>query len=154
METAQGVVVYTQDDLNNAVANAKTMGKQATIDSVCSDVKDIFRGEVTQSNMERDYATTLYNTIAEKVGGSTVSSIGGLYTVEITYDSDVIMVVNDIEADDEDEACDTVRDGVSVDDVALSFTISYNGDYEQVETSYDRAYRIETELDFSATEQD
>lgn len=154
METAQGVVVYTQDDLNNAVANAKTMGKQATIDSVCSDIKDIFRSEVVESNMERDYATGLYNTIASKVGGATVSSIGGLYTVEIFYDSNLIMTVEDIEADDEDEACETVRDGISIDDVVLSFTISHNGDYEQVETSYDRAYRIESELEISATEQD
>lgn len=154
METAQGVVVYTQDDLNNAVANAKTMGTQATIDSVCSDIKSIFRSEVVESNMERDYATGLYNTIASKVGGATVNSIGGLYTVEIFYDSNLIMTVEDIEADDEDEACDTVRDGISIDDVVLSFTISHNGDYEQVETSYDRAYRIESELEISATEQD
>lgn len=154
METTAGVVVFTQDDLNNAVANAKTMGKQATIDSVCSDIKDIFRSEVVESNMERDYATGLYNTIASKVGGVTINSIGGLYTVEIFYDSNLIMTVEDIEADDEDEACDTVRDGISIDDVTLSFTISHNGDYEQVETSYDRAYRIESELEINATEQD
>lgn len=154
METTSGVVVFTQDDLNNAVANAKAIVKDGTVASVCSDVKDIFRSEVTEGNMERDYATTLYNTIAEKVGGSTVTSIGGLYTVEVSYDNDVVMVINDIEADNEDEACDSVREGISVDDVALSFTLSYNGEYEQVETSYDRAWTIESELDLSATEQD
>lgn len=154
METTQGVVVFTQDDLNNAVANARTIVKDGTVASVCEDVKVIFRGEVTEGNMERDYATALYNTIAEKVGGSTVNSIGGLYTVEISHDGEIVMTVNDVEADDEDEACETVSEGISVDDVTLSFVISYNGDYETVETSYDRAYRIQENLDLSATEQD
>jgi len=64
------------------------------------------------------------------------------------------MVLNDIEASDEDEACDKAKDGISVDDVAISFTLSYEGEYEQVETSYDRAYTIEENLDYSATEQE
>jgi len=153
METAQGVVVFTQDDLNNAVLNAKTMVKSAVISDVCSDIKDVFRSEVVESNMERDYATGLYNTIAEKIGGNTIASIGGVYSVEVSYDSTVVMVLNNIEADDEDEACDKARDGISVDDVSISFTLSYEGEYEQVETSYDRAYTIEDNLEYSATEE-
>lgn len=153
METAQGVVVFTQDDLNNAVLNTKTMVKSAVILDVCSDIKDVFRSEVSESNMERDYATGLYNTIAEKIGGNTIESIGGVYSVEVTYDSTVVMVLNNIEADDEDEACDKARDGIEVDDVSISFTLCYEGEYEQVETSYDRAYTIQDNLEYSATEE-
>lgn len=153
METANGVIVFTQDDLNNAVANAKTIVKQGVVDSVCSDVKTTFRDEVREGNMERDYATALYNTIAEKVGGVTVESIGGLYTVEVSYEGDVIMSVEGVEASDEDDATEQVSEGISVDDVTIHFTVSYNGDYETVEASYDRAYRIQDSLDFSATEE-
>lgn len=153
METAQGVVVFTQDNLDNAVINAKTMAKSAVILDVCSDIKDVFRSEVVESNMERDYATGLYNTIAEKIGGNTISSIGGVYSVEVTYDNSVVMVLNDIEASDEDEACDKARDGISVDDASLSFTLSYESECEQVETSYSHDYTIVDRLEYSATEE-
>jgi PDZ domain-containing secreted protein len=119
-----------------------------------SNTKEIFHAEVREGNMERDYATALYNTIAEKVGTSTVTSIGGLYTVEISYEGDVIMTLNDIEAESEDEACDKVSEDLSVDDVQITFTVSVNGDYETVEAPYDRSYRIQEQLEISATEQD
>lgn len=157
METAQGVVVYTQDDLNNAKTNAELVSESMTITRLSINVKQVFIDEVREGNMERDYATALYNTIAEKVGRpewETVSSVGGIYTVEVTYEGDVIMTVNDIEANDEDEASEQVADSISVDDVMVTFTVSYDGNYETVEAPYDRAYRIQEQLEFNATEQD
>lgn len=154
METATGVVVFTQDDLNNAVANARTMVKSAVVDTIGGDIKEIFRGEVREGNMERDYATALYNTIAEQIGATTVTSIGGLYTVEISYEGDVVMTVEDVEADTDDEACDRVSDELSVDEVQITFTVTVGSNYETVEAPYDRSYRIQEQLELSATEQD
>lgn len=153
METTAGVVVFTQDDLNSAVENARTSAQSRAVNGVLENVLLTFREEVAGENLERDYATALYNTIAEKSGGSTVESIGGLYTVEVTYDHEVIYTANGVEARDEDDACEQVSENISVDDVTLSFVISYNGDYETVETSYDRAYRIQESLEFNATEE-
>ena len=154
METAQGVIVFTQDDLDNAVANARSLVRNAIVDSFCGDVKEIFRGEVREGNMERDYATALYNTIAEKIGAATVNSIGGLYTVEVSYEGDVVMTIEDIEADNEDEATDKVSEDLEVDEVQMSFVLSHNGDYETVEAPYGSSYRIQEQLELSATEQD
>lgn len=154
METTTGVIVFTQDDLNNAVANARTMVKSSIVDTIGGDIKTIFRGEVREGNMERDYATALYNTIAEKIGAATVTSIGGLYTVEVSYEGDVVMTIEDIEADNEDEATDKVSEDLEVDEVQISFVISHNGDYETVEAPYGSSYRIQEQLELSATEQD
>lgn len=152
METASGMTVYTQDDIDNAVANATIRTKEGTINSVCNDVKDIFKDEVRESNMARDYATALYNTIAQKVGGMEVTTIGATYTVEIVYDGETIMTLNGIEADDEDEATDTVSNEISVDDVELRFTISHDGNYETVESPFD-SWDIITALEYNAIEE-
>ena len=152
METASGMTVYTQDDIDNAVANATIRTKESTINSVCNDVKDIFKGEVRESNMERDYATALYNTIAQKVGGTTVTTIGATYTVEIVYEGETVMTLNGVEAEDEDDATEKVSNDISVDDVELRFTISYGSDYETVESPYD-SWDIITALEYNATEE-
>lgn len=153
METTAGVVVFTQDDLNTAVENARTMAKTVAVNGVLDNVLVTLRSEVTGDSMEREYATDIYNRIAVMSGGSEIETIGGLYTVEVTYDHEVIYTANGVEANDEDDACEKVSEGISVDEVTLNFVISYEGDAEQVEVAYDRAYRIAESLEFNATEE-
>ena len=153
METPSGVIVFTQDELNTATEQARTMAKTIATNAVLDNVLTTFRSEVVGDNLERDYATSLYNQIAVKSGGTEIETIGGLYTVEVTYDSDVIYTVNGVEADNEDDACEQVSENISIDDVTLNFVISYDTDAEQVEVMYDRAYRIQESLEFSASEE-
>lgn len=152
METASGMTVFTQDDLNANAEATRAQTRTATTEANMSAVREVLKDEVREDNLQRDYATSLYNTIAEKVGTPALSSIGATYQVEVIYEGDVIMTINGIEADDEDLACEAVSNDISVDDVELRFTISHGSDYETVEMPQD-SWDITQALDFNAIEE-
>ena len=153
METTTGITVYTTDEYNNAVCNAKLEGIAVCNKNNSTSALDVFKSEVRDGSLGRDYASNLYNTIAEACGWETVSTIATTYTVEVIYANNVIGSFEGIEADSEDEAQDKVMDELEVDNPVLSFTVSFNGDSFQAEYEPD-TYDIQTELELSATEEE
>ena len=153
METTTGITVYTVDEYNQAIYKANVEGVEYNRKNNAESALDVFKSEVRDGSLGRDYATGLYNTIAEACGWDSVSSIASTYTVEVIYANKVIGSFEGIEADSEDEAQDKVMDDLEVDSPVLSFSVSYNGDSFQAEYEPD-TYDIQTEIELSATEEE
>ena len=153
METTTGITVYTTDEYNNAVSNAKLEGIAVCNHNNSESTLDVFKGEVREGSLGRDYATSLYNQIAESCGWDTVSTISATYTVDVVYANMVIGSFSGIEADSEDEAQDKVMDDLDVSNAVLSFSVDYMGDSIQAEYEPD-TWDISSELELRATEEE
>lgn len=90
-------------------------------------IKEVFVSEVSEGNLDRDYATGLFNAIAEKAGQPTIESIGGVYKATVSVFGNTLFEV-EVEADDEDDARDKVTEDISFEDIELSFTARFNGE--------------------------
>ena len=153
METTTGITVYTVEEYNNAIATAKLDGIAVAQKNNSLSTLDVFKGQVRDGSLGKDYATGLYNEIAEACGWDSVSSIASTYSVDVIYNHDVIGTFEGIEADSEDEATDLVMDGLEVDNAVLSFTVSYGNDSLNAEI-YPDTYDISTDIELRATEEE
>ena len=153
METTTGITVYTVDEYNQAIYKANVEGVEYNRKNNAETALDVFKGEVRDGSLGRDYATSLYNTIAEACDWATVSSISSTDTVEVIYANQVIGSFEGIEADSEDEAQDKVMDDLEVTDAVLSFTVSIGSDDMQGEI-YPDTYDIATDIELRATEEE
>ena len=152
-ETTTAITVYTVDEYESAIANAKLRGMEITQNNNSASTLEVFKGQIRDGSLGRDYATGLYNEIAEACAWDTVSSIASTYSVDVIYNNDVIGTFSGIEADSEDEAQDKVMDELEVTDAVLSFTVSCGNDSLQAET-YPDTYDIATDLELRATEEE
>jgi hypothetical protein len=153
VETTTGITVYTQDEYDNAVATAKLRGMEIATGNDSLSTLNVFKEQVRDGSLGRDYATGLYNEIAEACGWDSVSSIASTYSVDVIYNNDVIGTFSGIEADSEDEAQDKVMDDLEVSDAVLSFTVSCGSDSLQGEI-YPDTYDITTDIELRATEEE
>lgn len=90
-------------------------------------IKEVFVSKVSEGHFGREYATELFNDIAEKAGQPTIETIGGVYKATISVFGNTLFEV-EVEADDEDEARDKVMEDISFEDIELSFTARFNGE--------------------------
>lgn len=153
METTTGITVYTVEEYNNAIATAKLDGIAVAQKNNSLSTLDVFKGQVRDGSLGKDYATGLYNEIAEACGWDSVSSIASTYSVDVIFNHDVVGTFEGIEADSEDEATDLVMDGLEVDNAVLSFTVSYGNDSLNAEI-YPDTYDISTDIELRATEEE
>jgi hypothetical protein len=74
-----------------------------------------------------------------------------MFTVVVSYNGNTIAEIEDIEADDSDAAEDEVRNELNVDEVEVTFNVSYgNKCYnETVNTTYE----FDDEFEYQAIEQ-
>ena len=112
--------------------------------------------EVGDLVISRDTALAIYNQIATKCGKPNLDTVGAIYQVEVNWnDGTTLMVVEEVEAEDEDEAVDLVRDGIQIDDVSVSLSVSY-GANSGSETIYGLDWELDSlineSLEFRATE--
>lgn len=157
--TPDGVALYTQDDMNEALNKATTqfnVGAEYGVRSTTNDLQrkaiNYFRSEVRDGSMDKDVALSIYNGLAEALGWDTVDSISALYTVVVSYNGMTVAEIEDIEADDTDSAEDEVRNDLEVSDVEVSFTLVY-GDKSYCET-VNTTYEFDDEFEYQAIEQD
>jgi hypothetical protein len=113
---------------------------------------DWFKGEVRSGTMAKEDAEGIFNGLADSLGWDTVESITTLFTVTVDYDGETIAEFSDIEADDEDSACEEVEGNINIDDVEVTLQVSYNGSSQ--EGTVNRTYEFDpSDLSFTATEQ-
>ena len=153
VETTTGITVYTVDEYNQAIYKANVEGVEYNKKNNAESTLDVFKGQVRDGSLGRDYATGLYNEIAEACGWDTVSSIASTYSVDVIYANETIGTFEGIEADSEDEASDKVMDELEVDNAVLSFTVSYGNDSLQAEI-YPDTYDISSDIELRATEEE
>jgi hypothetical protein len=156
--TPDGVAVYTQEDidaLNTRINDQFKAGTEYATRSITNSLQDkaiiYFRNEVREGNMALDDALGIYNGLAEALGWATVDSITAMFTVVVSYNGMNIAEIEDIEAEDADSAEDEVRNNLEVEDVEVTFSVSYNGTShsETVNTTYE----FDDEFEYQAVEQ-
>ena len=153
METTTGITVYTIDEYNQAVYKANVEGIEFCKKNSSESALYVFKSQIRDGHLGREYATMLYNELAEACGWDSVSGIASTYSVDVIYNNDVIGTFEGIEADSEDEASDKVMDDLEVTDAVLSFTVSCGSDSLQGEV-YPDTYDIATDLELRATEEE
>jgi hypothetical protein len=156
--TPDGVTLYTEQDMAEARETQRTqfnVGAEFGVRSTTNDLQDKaikwFRNEVREGNMVHDDALGIYNGLAEALGWDTVDSLNMVFTVVVSYNGMTIAEIEDIEAEDADSAEDEVRNNLEVEDVEVTFSVSYNGTShnETVNTTYE----FDDEFEYQATEQ-
>ena len=153
METTTGITVYTVDEYNQAVYKANVEGIEFCKKYSSESALYVFKSQIRDGHLGREYATMLYNELAEACGWDSVSSIASTYSVDVIYNNDVIGTFEGIEADSEDEATDKVMDDLEVTDAVLSLTVSCGSDSLQGEI-YPDTYDIATDIELRATEEE
>ena len=85
-------------------------------------------GEVDDESM-----VSIYNTIAEANGWATIEAFTKQFTVTVMYQGQEVAMFQDVEAEDEDSACEDVLENMSVDSCTVSLSISYGNKSEDAE---------------------
>jgi hypothetical protein len=156
--TPDGVALYSQEDidaLNTRINEQFKAGTDYATRSISNSLQDKainwFRNEVREGSMAQDDALGIYNGLAEALGWATVDSLTILFTVVVSYNGNTIAEFEDIEAEDADSAEDEVRGELQVEDVEVTFSVSYNGTShsETVNTTYE----FDDEFEYQAVEQ-
>ena len=158
-EYVQGVLFYTEAEMKEAVATQQTQfnagteyGVRATKNDLNTKAIEYFRNEVREGTMDKDDALGIYNGLAEALGWTTLDNMTALYTVVISYNGNTIAEFSDVEADDEDSAEQEVRDNLDIQDIEISFTLSYNGDSQSGTDNL--TYAWDEDFEYSVTEQE
>jgi len=91
--------------------------------AVMNALRTQLRTDVSNGDVENDYATALYNGVANDVGADQVSTLVTLFYVEVRLFGQTIIETT-IEASDEDSAVEAVTDNLSFDSMELQFQAS------------------------------
>ena len=156
METVQDKT-YTYADINQATADGGAYGTRTEKSRSQARTLEVFKSEVREGNMERGYATELFNAIAEANGWQTVTAIATTYTVTVSVFGLDVMEVAGVEAESEDEACELVQGDTEVSDLDINFTLTALGNTGYGTASgydYDFDSILVDNMEFSATEEE
>lgn len=130
--TPDGIVLYGESD----VTELKVVWEKQCVENVTARVEGqiqdslitVFKREIGHGNMSKDYAVELYNKIADENRWTHVSQIAVTYNVTVTLFGDSILFVENVEADDEQDACDKVTEEIDFSDIEVNFTVSALGE--------------------------
>ena len=127
-----GVTLYGESD----VTELKVVWEKQCVENVTARVEGqiqdslitVFKREIGHGNMSKDYAVELYNKIADENRWTHVEQIAVTYNVTVTLFGDSILFVENVEADDEQDACDKVTEEIDFSDIEVNFTVSALGE--------------------------
>lgn len=120
-------------------------------DSVQKNTLTALRGLVAEGTLTKYEAVETYNAIAINNGWACIENITSTYTVEVCYNSDVVLTVEGVEADSEEEATAEVLANLEIDNVRVKFDISY-GDHADEADVWVYDFDPTDDLDAVATE--
>jgi phosphatidate phosphatase PAH1 len=157
---------YTEDEVTAKVTEAVTASNentehriQRTKDNlnfaIALDLVEVLRNQVANNDMDKTTAQDIYDTMKVKHDWAEASLTVNLYTVTVTLDGSEIAEV-EIEAEDEDEACDLVRDDFTLynADVTLTFMDGQGNEYTHEVTGVEHEmHDYQDSLEFTADEQ-
>ena len=157
---------YTEDEVTAKVTEAVTASNentehriQRTKDNlnfaIALDLVEVLRNQVANNDMDKTTAQDIYDTMKVKHNWAEASLTVNLYTVTVTLDGSEIAEV-EIEAEDEDEACDLVRDDFTLynADVTLTFMDGQGNEYTHEVTGVEHEmYEYQDSLEFTAEQQ-
>jgi hypothetical protein len=142
MEYTQDVLFYTEAEVTAKVAEAHTLSehnadlrvqraKVILHETIAESLVETLKAYVESCDLDKTTAQDIYDSMRIKHLWSDANLTANLYTVSVTLDGDLIAEV-EIEAQDEDEACDTVRDDFVLwnANVSLTFRDAQGNEYE------------------------
>lgn len=144
--------LYTQEVMDANVQQTSLRNVTNRVTQISNAIAFVLRGQVTEGNLEREYANDLYTMMADEAGLPN-KTICGTYTVSVGYNGSTVATFRGIEANDEDDACDKVRDELEVDDPFVNITLGYDGNSEPAEISLSWGYDLDLSFDFEAEEE-
>jgi len=120
----------------NAIALADSRAELSRIQwttTVQKNTLTALRGLVDEGTLTKYEAVETYNAIALNNGWASIENITSTFTVEVCYQGNVVLTVEGVEADDEDEACNTVLENLEIDNVRVKFEVSYDGHSDEAD---------------------
>jgi hypothetical protein len=156
--TAEEVVAQTTKALNEAYADADLRlqrAKDNLSESIAEALVSVLKTFTQNGDIDKSTAQEIYDAMKYKCGWSDANLMVNTYEVTVTLNGDFIAEVSDIEAEDEDEACDLVRDDFILYDATANLTFRHNGndyDYEVNNIEHELS-EYQDGLEFVACEQ-
>ena len=130
-ETSEFVpVVCDQADhvSRDSVASQLELQRVHLTDNTQKQTLTALRALISEGTLTKTEGLETYNTIADHNGWANIEAITSTYTVEVCYNSDIVLTVSGVEADTEEEATAEVLENLEVDNIRVKFDVSY-GDY-------------------------
>jgi hypothetical protein len=156
--TAEEMVAKVTEALNQAHTDADLRVQRAKVmlhETVAESLVETLKAYVESNDLDKATAQDIYDSMRIKHLWSDANLTANLYTVSVTLDGDLIAEI-EIEAQDEDEACDTVRDDFTLwnANVSLTFRDAQGNEYEHEVCGVEHEMSdYQDSLDFSAEQQ-
>jgi len=112
----------------------------------------VLETEVSEHSMTKDTANRIFQEVGSELGYAWDKLFPTMYEVEVSYNWDVLFEVT-LEADDDDDAIQQVRDQIEMNSASVNITCGISGwcgDVNDVDLGYH--FDIADELTFTATE--
>lgn len=157
--TAEEMVTKVTEALNQAHTDADLRVHRAKVmlnEHISESLVETLKAYAETGDLDKTTAQDIYDTMKVKHLWADTSLTTNTYTVCVTLDGNLIAEVEGIEAQDEDEACDTVRDDFFLynANVSLTFRDGQGNDYEyEVEGVEHEMSDYQDSLEFSADQQ-
>jgi hypothetical protein len=166
MEYTQDVLFYTEAEVTAKVAEAHTIAEQNAdlrvqrakvilSETIAESLVETLKAYVESSDLDKTTAQDIYDSMRIKHIWSDANLTANLYNVFVTLDGAEIAQV-EVEAQDEDEACDTVRDDFVLynADVTLTFMDGQGNEYTYEVSGVEHEMSdYQDSLDFTAEQQ-
>ena len=158
--TAEDVVAKVTEALNASYADSdmKVQRAKDNTNFNCALVlEEELRNAVSDDKISAEDANQLFANIAGRLGWqASVDFTVKLWTVTVSCNYDEIATFDDIEAEDEDDAVEIVRDNLNLYDVSATATFEYEGrnyTYEVTSVEHDLGDYFTDNLEFEARRQ-
>lgn len=116
--------------------------------------------EQVDSTLEQEDASVIFAEFANRLGkyGIWANPFKKKYTVTVEHDYNDILVISGVEAEDEEDAIDLVKEDLSLEDCIRKGTLTYSGKYDcddsaEVEDSNESFDWEEFDITFSAEQE-
>lgn len=156
--TAEDMVAKITEALNSAHQDADLRVQRAKDNlnaSIAERLVSLLKDRASDGYLDKSTAQDIYDVMKVHFNWSEANLTANRYNVSVTYDGSLIAEV-EVEADDEDEACDTVRDDFILynADVSLTFRDAEGNEYEHELSGVEHELsEYQDNLDFVAEEQ-
>ena len=127
--TPDGVAIYSQEEINAKYQEGMEDGRNYTVRSMNLKTREAIievMREEAENTMTNEDATELANKLLSRLDLDTVDTLVRKFTVSISVFGNEIITLEDVEAEDENSACNIIESEISISDISASFTISTN----------------------------
>lgn len=134
MFTLNDITYYEESDIANRIDEARTTTEEWAYNTLRAsnrvDTLAVFKQEVLDGSMTDESAVELFNKVAIACGWDTaeVSDLQTRFRAEVSLLGETVLELDDIEADDEDDAKQKVLDDISFDNIEVRGDLTTLGD--------------------------